>query len=55
MLDQSDAHGRGMSRLGVHAFSLSIDGYGVEPNQSIDHPLGVGGPAGCARIGRYLR
>lgn len=34
-----------MSRLRVHAFSLSIDGYGAGPNQSLDHPLGVGGPA----------
>jgi hypothetical protein len=30
------------SRLRVHAFSVSIDGYGAEPNQSADHPLGVG-------------
>jgi dihydrofolate reductase len=34
-----------MSRLRVHAFSLSIDGYGAGPNQSVDHPLGVGGRA----------
>jgi dihydrofolate reductase len=34
-----------MSRLRVHAFSLSIDGHGAGPNQSVDHPLGVGGRA----------
>ncbi len=34
-----------MSRLRVHAFSISVDGYGAGPNQSLDHPLGVGGTA----------
>jgi dihydrofolate reductase len=34
-----------MSTLRVHAFSVSIDGYGAGPNQSIDNPLGVGGMA----------
>ncbi len=34
-----------MSRLIVRCFGLSIDGFGAGPNQSIDHPLGVGGPA----------
>ncbi|MDX2000142.1 MAG: dihydrofolate reductase family protein [Thermoanaerobaculia bacterium] len=34
-----------MSRLRVHAFSLSLDGYGAGPDQSLDHPLGVGGMA----------
>jgi dihydrofolate reductase len=29
----------------VHAFSISIDGYGAGPNQSMDEPLGVGGEA----------
>ena len=33
-----------MSRLRVHTFSLSIDGYGAGPDQSLDHPVGVGGP-----------
>jgi dihydrofolate reductase len=33
-----------MSKLRVHAFSVSIDGYGAGPNQSLDNPLGVGGP-----------
>ena len=34
-----------MSRLRVHSFSLSIDGFGAGPGQDIDHPLGIGGPA----------
>ena len=34
-----------MSQLRVHAFSISIDGYGAGPNQSLEHPLGVGGKA----------
>jgi dihydrofolate reductase len=33
-----------MSKLRVSTFSLSIDGFGAGPNQSLDHPLGVGGP-----------
>ena len=32
-----------MPKLRVHAFSLSLDGYGAGPNQDIDSPLGVGG------------
>jgi dihydrofolate reductase len=32
-----------MSRLRVHTFSISLDGYGAGPRQSIDDPLGVGG------------
>ena len=34
-----------MSRLRVHGFSISIDGYGAGPDQSLDAPLGVGGEA----------
>ncbi|GMV59864.1 MAG: hypothetical protein AMXMBFR72_29570 [Betaproteobacteria bacterium] len=34
-----------MSKLRVHAFSISLDGYGAGPNQSIRDPLGVGGEA----------
>jgi dihydrofolate reductase len=30
-------------RLRVQSFSISIDGYGAGPNQSLDNPLGVGG------------
>jgi dihydrofolate reductase len=31
------------SRLTVSGFTLSIDGYGAGPDQSLDNPLGVGG------------
>src|SRR5262249_47081917 len=34
-----------MPKLRVHAFSISLDGYGAGPNQSLDHPLGAGGMA----------
>lgn len=34
-----------MSKLRVHAFTISIDGYGAGPAQDLQHPLGVGGPA----------
>jgi dihydrofolate reductase len=33
------------SRLRVHCFSTSIDGYGAGPNQDVDNPLGAGGMA----------
>jgi len=29
--------------LRVSSFSVSLDGYGAGPNQSLEHPLGVGG------------
>ncbi|MET0279488.1 MAG: dihydrofolate reductase family protein [Pseudorhodoplanes sp.] len=32
-----------MPRLRVHAFSVSADGYGAGPDQSLENPLGVGG------------
>ena len=32
-----------MSKLRVDCFGISLDGFGAGPNQSIDHPLGVGG------------
>jgi dihydrofolate reductase len=32
-------------KLRVHAFSISIDGYGAGPNQDLHNPLGIGGPA----------
>jgi dihydrofolate reductase len=32
-----------MSQLRVHNFTISLDGYGAGPNQSLDNPLGVGG------------
>jgi len=34
-----------MSRLVVRAFSVSLDGYGAGPDQSLQNPLGVGGEA----------
>jgi len=34
-----------MSKLRVHAFTISLDGYGAGPRQSVDDPLGVGGEA----------
>jgi len=33
------------SRLRVHGFSTSIDGFGAGPNQDANNPLGVGGRA----------
>src|SRR5690349_2744169 len=32
-----------MSKLRINAFSISIDGYGAGPDQSLANPLGVGG------------
>ena len=34
-----------MSRLRINCFSVSADGYGAGPAQSLDHPLGIGGMA----------
>lgn len=34
-----------MSKLRVHAFSVSVDGYGAGPDQSLENPLGKGGVA----------
>jgi len=34
-----------MPKLRVHAFSISLDGYGAGPRQDLDNPLGVGGMA----------
>jgi len=36
---------REVSRLRVESFSISIDGFGAGPNQSLENPLGVGGEA----------
>ena len=33
-----------MSILRVSSFGLSLDGYGAGPDQSLENPLGVGGP-----------
>jgi dihydrofolate reductase len=32
-----------MPKLRIHNFTISLDGYGAGPNQSVDDPLGVGG------------
>src|SRR5687768_13790398 len=32
-----------MSKLRVNCFSVSLDGYGAGPDQSLQNPLGVGG------------
>ncbi len=32
-----------MAKLRVHCFSVSLDGYGAGPDQSLENPLGVGG------------
>ena len=32
-----------MTQVRVEGFTLSVDGYGAGPNQTIDNPLGVGG------------
>lgn len=34
-----------MSKVKVASFGLSIDGFGAGPRQSLDYPLGVGGPS----------
>jgi dihydrofolate reductase len=33
-----------MSKLKVQSFGLSLDGFSAGPNQSLENPLGVGGP-----------
>ena len=34
-----------MTKLRVHGFGVSLDGYAAGPGQDLDHPLGVGGMA----------
>ncbi|MDA7416310.1 dihydrofolate reductase family protein [Xenophilus arseniciresistens] len=34
-----------MTRVRVESFSISLDGYGAGPQQSLEQPLGMGGPA----------
>jgi dihydrofolate reductase len=34
-----------LTKLRVHGFSISLDGYGAGPNQNVENPLGVGGVA----------
>ncbi len=33
-----------MPQLRVHNLAISLDGYAAGPDQSVDNPLGVGGP-----------
>ena len=32
-----------MSKLRIHGFAISLDGYGAGPAQDVDNPLGIGG------------
>jgi dihydrofolate reductase len=51
-----------MTKVRVHNFSISVDGYGAGPNQTLEVPLGVGGeslhewmfatPSGRRMLGR---
>lgn len=34
-----------MPKLRVASYSVSLDGYGAGPDQSLEHPLGIGGPS----------
>jgi len=34
-----------MTKLRVESFTISIDGFGAGPDQSLENPLGVGGTA----------
>src|SRR6202021_491167 len=44
-ISQADLNREGllMSRLRVHCFSVSLDGYSAGPNQDLSNPVGVGG------------
>ncbi|KAA0116321.1 dihydrofolate reductase, partial [Methylobacterium sp. P1-11] len=33
-----------MSKVRVRGFAVSVDGFGAGPDQSLEHPLGKGGP-----------
>jgi dihydrofolate reductase len=33
-----------MTKLRINGFAVSLDGYGAGPDQSLDNPLGIGGP-----------
>ena len=33
-----------MTKLRVHNFAISVDGYGAGPHQDLENPLGAGGP-----------
>src|SRR5437763_396480 len=40
-----EGEGGQMSKLRVHCFAMSLDGYGAGPRQDLENPLGVGGIA----------
>jgi dihydrofolate reductase len=33
-----------VTRLRVHSFAMSLDGFGAGPHQDLENPLGIGGP-----------
>jgi hypothetical protein len=39
-----------MTKLCIHAFAISLDGYGAGPNQGRDYSLGVGGVPRHGRV-----
>src|SRR6266576_738051 len=41
--DAYETSGGSMSKVRVHNFAISLDGYGAGPRQGLEHPLGVGG------------
>jgi hypothetical protein len=43
--EYSEFHGALMPKLRVHAFGISVDGYGAGPSQNLENPLGIGGMA----------
>jgi dihydrofolate reductase len=43
--EASGKNGESMGRLRVNAYSVSLDGYGAGPDQSLGQPLGRGGEA----------
>ena len=48
-----------MSKLRVHSFSISIDGYGAGPGQDLENPIGretnAGPPCDFPILERWLR
>ena len=34
-----------MSQVRVENFTISLDGFGAGPDQSLENPLGIGGPS----------
>lgn len=44
LVNHADGIGGSMSRVCVAGFAVSVDGYGAGPEQSLENPLGIGGP-----------